>query len=104
MTINAGKIDLPLMNASPTHTTTGAGAIAAQKPIPFYYGERAEKTPLERISNLERQILNAREMVATIERDGGQSSNLHAFYRGRIQKLELKLDDMRRDFPPVFFG
>jgi hypothetical protein len=92
------------MNASPTQNTTGARAIAAHKPTPLYYGETTEKTPLERIGNLERQILNAREMLATIERDGGQSSNLHAFYKGRIQKLELKLEDMRRDFPPVFFG
>jgi hypothetical protein len=29
LTINAGEIDLPLMNASPTQNTTGAGTSAA---------------------------------------------------------------------------
>ena len=87
-----------------TENTTGAGAIAAQKPIPFYYGERAEKTPLERIDNLEKQLFNAQEMLATIERDGDYSSHLHGFYRSRVAKLGAKLEDLKREFPPVFFS
>jgi hypothetical protein len=92
------------MNASPTQNTTGAGAIAAQKPIPFYYGEKAEKTPLERIDNLEKQLFNAQEMLATIEADGDFSSHLHGFYVSRVYKLGLKLEDLKRKFPPVFFS
>jgi len=82
----------------------GAGAIATQKPIPFYYGERTEKTPLERIDNLEKQLFNAQEMLATIEADGDHSSHLHGFYKSRVHKLDLKLEDLKREFPPVFFS
>jgi hypothetical protein len=87
-----------------TENTTGTGAIAAQKPIPFYYGERAEKTPLEQIDNLEKQLFNAQEMLATIEQDGDFSSHLHGFYKSRVYKLGLKLEDLKREFPPVFFS
>ena len=87
-----------------TTQTTGAGAIAAQKPVLFYYGEKAEQTPLERIDNLEKQLANACEMLATIEADGDHSSHLHGFYKSRVYKLGLKLDDLEMEFPPVFFG
>ena len=84
---------------------TGTGNLSAvRKPVPFYYGEKAEKTPLERIDNLEKQIINAREMLATIEQDGDFSSHLHGFYVSRVNALGLKLEGLRRDFPPVFFS
>ena len=85
-------------------TTTGAGIFAAQKPVPFYYGQRAEQTPLERIDNLEKQILNAREMLATIERDGAAPSALYGFYKSRVYRLGLKLQQMRQVYPDVFFS
>lgn len=89
----------------PIETTTGAGNLSAvRKPIPFYYGERAEKTPLERIDNLEKRLLNAREMLATIEQDGDFSSHLHGFYKSRVNTLGLKLEGLKREFPPVFFS
>jgi hypothetical protein len=86
------------------NTMNGQGHCALGKPVPFYYGERAEKTPLERIDNLEKQLFTAQEMLATIERDGDFSSHLRGFYKSRVNALGLKLEDLKRDFPPVFFS
>lgn len=85
-----------------THTATGTGNSAVRKPISL--GESTEKSPLERIDNIEKHILSAREMLATIERDGDFSSHLHGFYKSRVNSLGLKLEDLKREFPPVFFS
>jgi hypothetical protein len=86
-----------------THTN-GRGDSAARKPIPFYYGEAAKPTLLQHIDNVERQLLNAREMLATIEQDGGAYSGLACFYRSRAIKLSDKIERMKGDVSPVYFG
>jgi len=91
------------MKLQSTHTT-GAGDSAARKPVPFYYGEGAKPTLLQHIDNLERQLLNAREMLATIEQDGGAGSGLACFYRSRAIKLGDKIDRMKGDVSLVYFG
>jgi hypothetical protein len=63
-------------------TATGAGASATQK------------LPEERMSILKRNLRDARDMLATIERDGGQNSPLHSHYVARISGLKAKLEKL----------
>jgi hypothetical protein len=65
-----------------------------RKPIPFYYGEKVEPSPNERVCTIEKQLNNAREMLATIEREGDFTTHLHGFYVARVKALEKKLTEL----------
>jgi hypothetical protein len=75
----------------------GQGDSALGKSVPFYCGERPALLPEERISLLRRRLRDAREMLATIERDGGGGSPLHGRYIARISGLKSKLEKFSRE-------
>jgi hypothetical protein len=79
-----------------TDTENGQGDSALGKPVPLYYGEKPALLPEERVSLLKRSLRDAREMLATIERDGGQDSPLHVHYVARVSGLKAKLEKLSR--------
>ena len=77
--------------------TTGTGNSALGKPVPFYCGERPALLPEERIFLLRRSLRDGREMLATIERDGGEGSPLHGHYVARVSGLKSKLEKLSHE-------
>jgi hypothetical protein len=80
-----------------TQTNGQGGDSALGKPVPFYYGEKPALLPEERISLLRRSLRDAREMLATIERDGGEGSPLHGHYIARVSGLKSKLEKLSNE-------